>query len=155
MQGSDPSSSYKLTKWLIVDFRTTGFLSVHCFLRLPACGGIYPSSGWAVPKSKWSCRPQSRGAARGRVQLNKSPPTSKRIQAAVKENKQAFAQTRWTTPRGNVLRAHFLICFAGFRPSPHFDSSLLPSPLDRCQSRASACHIGRLKLAYNVVTGRE
>lgn len=81
-------------------------------------------------------------------QLNKSPPTSESIQATVKENKQR-GETSWTTPRGNMQRAHFLICFAGFGLCRHFDSLLLPSPLEPCQSRRSGCHIGRLQLAYN------
>lgn len=98
---------------------------------------------WSFGTDKFSCSPSQC------PQLNKSRPTSKRIQADVKENKQALAQTSWTTPRGNMHRAHFLICFAGFRLSRHFDSPLLPSPLDWCQSRGSACHIGRLQLAYN------
>lgn len=147
VQGSDPSSSYKLTKWMVVYIEFKGSW---------VCQPVgHPSFGWAVHKSKWSCRPQSTCSARGRVQLNKSPPTSERIQAAVKQNKQAFAQTSRTTPRGNILRAHFLICFAGSRPSPYFDSSLLPSPLNRCQNRGSTGHIGRLQLAYTVITGRE
>lgn len=88
-------------------------------------------------------------------QLNKSPPTTESIQATVKENKQGLAhthrgETSWTTPTGNMLRAHFLICFAAFGLSPPaLIVPLLPSPLEPRQSRRSACHIGRLQLAYN------
>lgn len=136
----------------MVDSSTTGFsfkISRVCWPLGASILWVSSAQKQVVPQA-----PEYRRSLR-QGQLNKSPPTSERIQTAVKENKQAFAVTSRTTPRGNILRAHFLICFAGFRPSPHFDSSLPPSPLERCQSRGSAGHIGRLQLAYNVVTGRE
>lgn len=65
-----------------------------------------------------SCEQQQQQQHR-RPQLNKSPPNSGRIQAAVKENKRGSAQNPRRgqlnpLPEGARAGLHFLICFAGF-----------------------------------------
>lgn len=93
---------------VIVDFSTTGFVPVQCCTDnfLTPLTYEHPSSVRPRPVSLWSQRPTQLRMQLKPAQLNKSPPTSESIQATVKENKQAFAQTERRTQLNHSQREH-------------------------------------------------
>lgn len=101
------------------------------------------ASGQTAPHN-YACDPSQH------PQLNKSPPTSESIQATVRENKQAFAQTERRNQLNHSQREHaegsLPNLFCSFRA---LIVCFCLSPLEPGQSRRNARHIGRLKLAYN------
>lgn len=145
-------------------FSTTGSFPVQCstesFLtRLDPRASILCDRGpWAGGRTAPALLRMQPGSASTR--LNKSLPTSESIQAAVNENKQAFARTERRKKKKKTQLNHSQREHAAEGSLPNLFCRfqalfaalivpLLPSPLEPRQSRRSACHMGRLQFAYN------